>query len=597
MNKRLLKRAFQQQYRKRALIISVIVHVILALTCAFFFVTAVVQETEDEIQVELISELPRQQVVKKKTVPIPKKEEPPPKLKEEMPIPKEVPIEKKKITLEKKVDVIQPEHKVAVAKMPAKTPVKVELQSAAVKKMDVDIPAGVEAPDLSTDADLTPDPESIVAPIGDTDIGDTAQNYARRRETGVRTPGKGVGKGIGDRIKSTGTSKGKSIGEQTTGNGEGNDTFSSIIQQLADDIIGRSGGAPIDVVFVVDASGSMGDNINAVAEHLGLMIDAYKASEIDYQLGLTHFSADQKTQNNKISVSQLTTSLQTYKQMLYAIIPTGDENALDAIHQTVTEMQFRANTVKHFILVTDEPFTSWLGFTVDNTINLCQQNEIYVNVLGLNMPEHKRMAKETDGTWHAVPQDPIPQHIAQQPKTVQDIGKKILREAVNLPTDIVLFVDTSKSMENRMQYITEQIDLWIRDWDNAMIDYRIGVVRFRASGTVNMVNVYNPPQTTKQIHKILALPLKDDENLFHAIVEGIKRTKTRANAKTHFILITDEPGNPKQPIAGTISLLKEKPVVVSVIGTIDTFQQQVAQQTGGIWVAMPNAHKVNKTYH
>ena len=91
--------------------------------------------------------------------------------------------------------------------------------------MDVDIPAGVEAPDLATDADLKPAPESIVAPIGDTDIGDTAQNYARRRDAGVRTPGKGAGKGIGDRIKSTGTSKGKSIGEQTTGNGEGNDTL------------------------------------------------------------------------------------------------------------------------------------------------------------------------------------------------------------------------------------------------------------------------------------------------------------------------------------------------------------------------------------
>lgn len=589
MNKRLLRRAFQHEYRKRALIISVIVHVILCLGYVFFFVTAVVQETEeDEIQVELISELPRQQVVKKKTVPIPKKEE--------MPIPKEIPIQKKKITLEKQVDIIQPEHKVEIAKMPAKTPVKVELQSAAVKKMNVDVPAGVEAPDLSTDADLTPAPESILAPIGDTDTGDTAQNYARRRDTGVRTPGKGTSKGIGDRIKHTGTSKGKDIGEQATANGEGNDTFSSIIQQLADDIIGRSGGAPIDVVFVVDASGSMGDNINAVAQHLGLMIDAYKASEIDYQLGLTDFFVD-RTGNQKITVSPLTTSLQTYKQMLYAIIPTGDENALDAIHQTVTEMQFRANTVKHLIIVTDEPFTILFGFSVNDTINLCQKNEIYVNVLGLNMPDHKRMAKETDGTWHAVPQDPTPQHIARQPKTVQDIGKNIMQAAVNIPTDIVLFVDTSKSMQDKMSWLTEQIDMWIRNWDNAMIDYRIGIVRFRASGTVNMVNVYNPPQTTKQIHKILEIPTQDDENLFHAVVEGTRRIQTRSNAKTHFILITDEPGNPKQPIAGTISLLKEKPVVVSVIGTTDTFQQQVAQQTGGIWVAMPNGHKINKTYH
>ncbi len=516
-----------------------------------------------------------------------------------MPIPKEIPMQKKNITLEKKVDTIHPEHKVEIAKMPAKAPEKVEMQSAAVKKINLDVPAGVAAPDLSTDAHLTPAPESILAPIGDTDIGDTAQNYARRRDTGgVRTPGKGTSKGIGNSIKRTGTSEGKSIGEQTTGNGdgEGNETFSSIIQQIADDIIKRSGGAPIDVVFVVDASGSMQDNINAVAEHLGLMIDAYKASEIDYQLGLTDFFVD-KSGTQKITVSPLTKSLQTYKQMLYAIIPTGDENALDAIHQTVTEMQFRNNTVKHFILVTDEPLTSLFGFTVDNTINLCKQNEIYVNVLGLNIPEHKRLATETDGTFHEVPQDPKTQHIAQQPKTVQDIGQKILREAANLPTDIVIFVDTSKSMADKMPYITEQIDRWLRDWDNAMIDYRIGVVRFRANGTVNMVNVYQPPQTTKQIHKILELPTQDDENLFHAVIEATSRIKTRANAKTHFILFTDEPGNPKQPIAGTISLLKEKSVVVNVIGTIDTFQQQVAQQTGGIWVAMPNGHKLNKTYH
>ena len=133
MNKRLLKRALGQQYRKRALIISVIVHVIVCLSSAFFFVKAVVQEAEDEIQVELISELPRQQVVKK-TVPIPKKEEPPPKPKAEMPIPKEIPIEKKKITLEKTVDAIHPEHKLEIAKMPAKVPEKVELQSAAVKR-------------------------------------------------------------------------------------------------------------------------------------------------------------------------------------------------------------------------------------------------------------------------------------------------------------------------------------------------------------------------------------------------------------------------------------------------------------------------------
>ena len=152
-------------------------------------------------------------------------------------------------------------------------------------------------------------------------------------------------------------------------------------------------------------------------------------------------------------------------------------------------------------------------------------------------------------------------------------------------------------MSDDMTYLKDNIDLWIRDWDNALIDYRLGAVRFYASGNINRVNVFNPPQTQEQIHAILQLPPADDEHLLHAVVEGTRRIKIRPNAKTYFILITDEPGDPKYPITGTIQLLKEIPVVVSVIGTNDNFQKQVAQETGGIWVAIPNGNKRQQPYH
>ena len=106
-----------------------------------------------------------------------------------------------------------------------------------------------------------------------------------------------------------------------------------------------------------------------------------------------------------------------------------------------------------------------------------------------------------------------------------------------------------------------------------------------------MVSVYKPPQNQEKIHSILKLPYSDDENLLQAIVDGIQSIEQRPNVKTHFILITDEPGNPKQHYQGTIGLLKELPVVVSVIGTLDNFQQQVASQTGGVFVHIPNGHK------
>ena len=217
----------------------------------------------------------------------------------------------------------------------------------------------------------------------------------------------------------------------------------------------------------------------------------------------------------------------------------------------------------------------------------------------MNIREHQRFATQTGGTWHAIPQDPTPinTHPQIRTRTPQAIGESIRRDAANLPVDIVFFIDGSKSMSDDMTYLKDTIDPWIRDWDNALIDYRLAAVRFYASGNINRVNVFQAPQTQQQIHAILELPTADDEHLLHAVVEGARRINIRENAKTYFIVFTDEPGNPKYPIAGTITLLQEIPVVVCVIGTNDTFQRQVARQTGGIWVAIPNANKRQQPHH
>ncbi len=596
-NNRLIKRALQRQKAKRALGISVIVHVILTVVYALFFIPSLVQEAEDAIQVDLISEVPRTPIEKKKKFLIPMKEPEPETVK--IPETMEEPVIKpRQSDITKEVNVVMHQRSLTVAKMSAQSPTPTPV--GIPKKSETPATVPLDSVELSTDADLPNDPKSVLSPTtGGTDVRDGIESGVSRRDTRVKTRGTGQKRTIN--IQSTRTDKGKGVIGIGKGTGTGTDsgngsTFSSIIQQLADDIIQSSGGGPIDVVFVVDSSGSMGDNINAVAEHLVEMIDAYKSSEIDYLLGLTTFNAD-STGRNRIIVHQLTDDLSSYKGMLYAIVPRGDENALDAINQTLEKCKFRNNTVKHLIVLTDEPFTSLNRLPVERVITLCRNREVYVNVLGEEYAEHKRLAKETGGTWHAVPKDPTLQHTAQNTNTTQKIGQMILRSATNIPTDIILFVDTSKSMERKMSYITQHIDMWLRDWDNSMIDYRVGVVRFRAKGAVNLVNVYNPPQTQSQIHKILHLPCQDNEDLLSAVTEATKRIKTRQNAKTHFIIFTDEPGNSKYPTAGTINFLKDIPVTVSVIGTNDTFQQQVALQTGGIWMVIPDANKINEPYH
>ena len=387
--------------------------------------------------------------------------------------------------------------------------------------------------------------------------------------------------------------------------------FGTVMQNLAKDIVDTSEGGPIDVVFVIDASGSMGDNIKAVADHLVEMIDIYKSSGIDYQLGLTEFATRER--KNVIKVHQLTDRMLDYKQNLFSIVPRGDENALDAIAQTVEELRFRATSKKHLIIVTDEPFNSLKKRTFEDTIMLCREYGIFVNVLGIPNKQHQMLAQETEGKWHAIPQNQRKQQSVSRQNRVfttqqraqllrkaqwQDaykIGKQLLKYTQDTPVDIVLFIDGSKSMEDKVPDILQQLEIWVRDWDNALIDYQIGVVRFRKSSTVNSVNVFNPPQTLKQVKSIIELPCKEDEDLLYAISDGLRRIRLRPKAQLHLILVTDEPVSAKSS-AGMIQLLREKHAVVSVLGTFDGFQDVVTTTTGGVWVPIPKGHTKNNTY-
>jgi len=275
-------------------------------------------------------------------------------------------------------------------------------------------------------------------------------------------------------------------------------------------------------------------------------------------------------------------------------------------------MRFRPTSKKHFILVTDEPFTSLEGLEVTDAIAHCREFGIYVNILGLPDAEHQALAAETGGKWHVIPESrPPPQRAQRSSKSpraksqtlrkaqwenVRKIGNTLLQHSTKTPIDIILFIDGSKSMEDKLPHFFKQLEMLVRDLDNALVDYQLGVVRFRARASVNMVNVFHPPQTLDQIRKIAELPCQENEMLLDALAEGIRRIKLRPNAQHHLILITDEPAAGEHSALAIIRLLQQRQAFVSVIGTYDDFQQQVAMHTGGMWVPIPEGHTTNNSY-
>ncbi len=282
--------------------------------------------------------------------------------------------------------------------------------------------------------------------------------------------------------------------------------------------------------------------------------------------------------------------------------------------QTVQELRFRPTSKRHFILVTDEPLTSLNGIALANAIGHCREFGIYVNVLGLPLDGHQSLAAQTGGKWHLIPEaSTTPQMARRSNRTltarnkavslrnaqwadVAKVGDAALRFGGSIPVDIVLFIDSSKSMEDKLPNFLQQLDILVRDWDNAFIDYQIGVVRFRSRASVNMINVYNPPQTLEQIRKIVELPCQDDEMLLDAVAEGMRRLKLRPDAQPYFILVTDEPAEGEYSPLAITQMLEQKHVLVNVVGTYDDFQQQVATKTGGVWVPIPEGQTKNNSY-
>ena len=181
----------------------------------------------------------------------------------------------------------------------------------------------------------------------------------------------------------------------------------SLLQTIASGIASGESSPTVDIVFLLDTSGSMEDNIRAVGRHLVNMVEIFQAEQLDFTMAVVPF---------KYLVQhfhQPTKDYQRYERLLENIKCGGAERAYEAIVKSISRIKFRPEARRRFILITDAPCTG--PYTLSEVLQQCWEAEITLDIIGgvtdrteADDPlkaerEQKALARKTGGAWFPIP--------------------------------------------------------------------------------------------------------------------------------------------------------------------------------------------------
>lgn len=408
------------------------------------------------------------------------------------------------------------------------------------------------------------------------------------------------------------------------------------ILEIAQRVSDKSQNSMVDFVFVIDGSRGMMDGISKIQKTLIDMVNVFEEELIDYQFAQVLFE--------KVAGAPRTT-IQSFKSDLVASqvwfrelqMSRGAETGygLDAILQTIREANFRPEALKHLLVVTNSRLqTAWTAEKakdkiVKEIVNLCKQDGIHVNIIGVSERAQIQLAAKTGGRFYAIS--------GSAQKSIKfvnsgDLDKSILKiegvfkltaqhiaATVKQPADIVFMFDSSLSMAAKTNKIkTDRICAGIDEMANILnsagINYRFGVIRFwSAIGSGESVVVLTkPPLNINQVKRLYRAPKQGDKHLLGAVIKGVPKIKTPMDRQLVLVIVTDgSTGHQAEKgytVNQAIGVCRRAGAQVNVIGessmSIHTykgrfggratsssvvFQKRIAEVTNGVHYVMPGA--------
>ena len=168
-----------------------------------------------------------------------------------------------------------------------------------------------------------------------------------------------------------------------------------------------------DIIFVLDNSGSMSDEINIIKSNISNFLSSLSSRKIDFKLGLVTFADIINPYNNYQLMDDATKFQNLIKDI--RLIDGGDdpENSFDALDHA-SRYNLREDAKKIFVLLTDaQPHyngdgTSFSSNTLSSITQKLNAQNIECNVVAINNPNYfgaGSLSGSTGGVWYNVRSD------------------------------------------------------------------------------------------------------------------------------------------------------------------------------------------------
>ncbi|MCX6725832.1 MAG: VWA domain-containing protein [Candidatus Shapirobacteria bacterium] len=163
-------------------------------------------------------------------------------------------------------------------------------------------------------------------------------------------------------------------------------------------------GQMVDLVFVIDTTGSMNDKIDGLLKTCTEFVEELSELNLNQQMAIVSFG-DLFIPGDRTEIFPFTEDITKFKEEL-KLMPRNSgggnegESPLEAL-ETALSLSFRPNAVKAFILVTDDS-AHQTNITAEEITKELIKKEVLTFVISPPLSYYKEMALRTGGTWFQV---------------------------------------------------------------------------------------------------------------------------------------------------------------------------------------------------